>query len=72
MPLRLLHSQVKTLAGQENAVSELVRVVRVCEADKTVLKAALGALAVLSSDDRNVKKMTAEGYALAHASKARW
>ena len=57
--------QVKTLAGQENVVSELVRIVRVSEADKTVLKAALGALAVLSSDDRNLKKMTAEGSATA-------
>lgn len=55
--------QVKTLAGQENAVSELVRVVRVSEGDKSVLKAALGALAVLSSDDRNLKKMIAEGHA---------
>ena len=58
---------MKTLAGQENAVSELVRIVRVSEADKTVLKAVLGALAVLSSDDRNLKKMTAEGHALARA-----
>ena len=55
--------QVKTLAGQENAVSELVRIVRVSEADKSVLKAALGSLAVLSSDDRNLKKMMAEGCA---------
>ena len=36
---------------------------RVSEADKSVLKAALGSLAVLSSDDRNLKKMMAEGCA---------
>ena len=61
MVLAANSDKVKTLAGQENAVSELVRIVRVSEADKAVVKAALGALAVLSSDDRNLKKMQAEG-----------
>jgi len=60
MVLAANSDKVKTLAGQENAVSELVRIVRVSEVDKSVLKAALGALAVLSSDDRNLKKMQAE------------
>ena len=61
MVLAANSDKVKTLAGQENAISELVRIVRASEADKPVLKAALGALAVLSSDDRNLKKMVAEG-----------
>ena len=41
-------------------MSELVRIVRVSEFEKPVLKAALGALAVLSSDERNLKKMQAD------------
>jgi len=61
MVLAANSDKVKTLAGTENAVSELVRIVRVAAADKSVLKAALGALAVLSSDERNLKKMVAEG-----------
>ena len=63
MVLAANSDKVKTLAGQENAISELARIVRASEADKPVLKAALGALAVLSSDDRNLKKMAAEGLA---------
>lgn len=61
MVLAANSDKVKTLAGQENAVSELVRIVRVSDMEYAVLKAALGALAVLSSDDRNLKKMQAEG-----------
>ena len=60
MVLAANSDKVKTLAGQENAVSELVRIVRVSEFEKPVLKAALGALAVLSSDECNLKKMQAD------------
>jgi len=63
MVLAANSDKVKTLAGQENAVGELVRIVRVSEVDKGVLKAALGALAVLSSEERNLKKMQAEDLA---------
>ena len=61
MVLAANSDKVKTLAGQEGAISELVGIVRKSAHDKGVLKAALGALAVLSSDDRNCKKMQAEG-----------
>jgi len=61
MVLAANSDKVKTLAGAEGAVSELVIIVKKAEANKPVLKAALGALAVLSSDERNLKKMIAEG-----------
>jgi len=60
MVLAANSEKVKSLAGTEGAVSQLVAIVRKSEANKGVLKAALGALAVLSSDERNLKNMMAE------------
>ena len=63
--------QVKEQAGNEDAIRELVNIVRRSESNKGVLKAALGALAVLSSNEKNLKKMQAEnlGELLERASK---
>ena len=53
--------KVKESAGVEGAVPELVRIVRISESNKALMKAAFGALAVLSSNERNLKKMMQEG-----------
>ena len=52
----------KRLVGDEMGVPALVDVLRKAPATSLpVLKAALGALAVLSSDERNLQRMRAEG-----------
>ena len=60
MVLAANSDQVKETVAQEGTVTELVRIVRKSDLNKHVLKAALGALAVLSSDERNMKKMREE------------
>jgi hypothetical protein len=61
MVLAANSEKVKETAGAEGAVAELVGIVRKSEHNQAVLKAALGSLAVLSSNDRNLKRMLAEG-----------
>lgn len=61
MVLAANSDKVKESAGVEGAVPELVRIVRISESNKALMKAAFGALAVLSSNERNLKKMMQEG-----------
>lgn len=64
MVLAANSDKVKALAGQEGAISELAAILRKSEHNKPTLKAALGALAVLTSDEKNVQKLRQEGIAL--------
>lgn len=67
MVLAANSDKVKALAGQEGAIPELSNIVRKSGPNKAVLKAALGALAVLSSDERNLTKLRAEVGPCRHA-----
>ena len=49
------------MSAPKGGVAELVRLVRVSDPNKAVLKAALGTLAVVSSNEKNLKKMLQEG-----------
>ncbi len=60
MVLAANSDKVKSLAGAEGAIPELTNIIRKADANKQVLKAALGALAVLSSDERNLGKLRGE------------
>jgi len=64
MVLAANSDKVKVLVNDENGIVALTEVVKRAEQNKAVLKAALGALAVLSSDDRNLAKLRAEGLEL--------
>ena len=45
---------------QEGAIPELCNIIRRADSNKPVLKAVLGSLAVLSSDERNLGKLRGE------------
>jgi len=51
----------KALAGQEGAIAALASIVKKSDHNKPTLKAALGALAVLTSEQKNVGKLRSEG-----------
>lgn len=51
----------KEKAGVEGAIPELARIVHRSQYNKPTLKAALGALAVLTSDKKNAAKLRGEG-----------
>jgi hypothetical protein len=61
MVLAANEDKVKQRAGQEGAIQELATIVKKSEMHKGVLKAALGALAVLTSDQKNVNTLRQEG-----------
>lgn len=60
MVLAANSEKIKNLVGDEAGVVALTDVVKKSEGNKPVLKAALGALAVLSSTEKNLSKMRAE------------
>lgn len=49
------------MVGDEGGIVALTDIVKRAEQNKAVLKAALGALAVLSSEERNLSRLRAEG-----------
>ena len=61
MVLAANSQQVKHLVGDEDGIRALCEIVKQSLTDGAVLKAALGALSVLSSDERNLANMRAEG-----------
>ena len=63
MVLAANSQQVKHLVGDEDGIRALCEIVKQSLTDGAVLKAALGALSVLSSDERNLAHMPAERHA---------
>ena len=61
MVLAANSDKVKNLIGEQMGVKALTTIVKQPNCAQTVLKAVLGALAVLSSDDRNMGMMREEG-----------
>ena len=61
MVLAANSDKVKNLIGEQMGVKALTAIVKQPSCSQVVLKAVLGALAVLSSDDRNMSMMREEG-----------
>lgn len=61
MVLAANSDKVKNLIGEQMGVKALTAIVKQPNCSQVVLKAVLGALAVLSSDDRNMSMMREEG-----------
>lgn len=62
MVLAANSDKVKASAGQEGAITALASIVRKTQdGNKPALKAALGALAVLTSEQKNIAKLRTEG-----------
>ena len=61
MVLAANSDKVKNLIGEQMGVKALTTIVKQPNCSQSVLKAVLGALAVLSSDERNMGMMREEG-----------
>ena len=64
MVLSANSDKVKVLVGEESGIVALTDIIKRSPENKAVLKATLGALAVLSSEERNLAKLRAEGLEL--------
>lgn len=61
MVLAANSDKVKAMVGDLGGIQALVRIIEQSDRNKAVLKSALGALAVLSSEDNNLTRLRAEG-----------
>mmetsp|Transcript_22053 Transcript_22053/g.46701 ORF Transcript_22053/g.46701 Transcript_22053/m.46701 type:complete len:809 (-) Transcript_22053:456-2882(-) len=60
MVLAANSEKVKMMVGEQGGIAALSQIIRRSDRNKAVLKACLGALAVLSSDENNLNKLRAD------------